>query len=502
MKSVLFVMVFGCLVFCDELKCQVKFVQYFFESGRVSSEGWMVNNKPDLEWKSYYESGNIKSIGKRKNGELDSIWEFYSETGLREKATTYKNGLRNGKETIFDTKGQKASEVMYDSGIRSGEGKYFYPTGELRQVVKFNENKEEGRSLEFAEDGRIITEYTYKSGFIYAEEKINRYDSEKLKSGVWKVFFENGKVQEEGTWQHGLKHGIYKYYDDSGKFLRIERYEMGVLITDDQSTKLPDIKREYYADGTIASEGTMIGGKKQGNFRLYDKNGREVDGELYDKDKLMARGMIDSLGRREGSWIFYYDTGEKRSEGKYEKGMKQGPWKFYFKNGKIEQDGNYKDDLAYGAWKWYYASGTLHREEFYKKGKEDGNSVEYDSAGVVLNQGEYIEGYKTGVWQLWVNDHREQGEFVDGERNGKWVWYLGNGQKVFEGNFQNGLAIERHKRWYPNGNLMETGKYEGGERNGKWQYYNELGISDLELEYEAGRVVRINGEKILVSETE
>ena len=98
-------MVFGCLVFCDELKCQVKFVQYFFESGRVSSEGWMVNNKPDLEWKSYYESGNIKSIGKRKNGELDSIWEFYSETGLREKATTYKNGLRNGKETIFDTKG-------------------------------------------------------------------------------------------------------------------------------------------------------------------------------------------------------------------------------------------------------------------------------------------------------------------------------------------------------------------------------------------------------------
>ena len=49
---------------------------------------------------------------------------------------------------------------------------------------------------------------------------------------------------------------------------------------------------------------------------------------------------------------------------------------------------------------------------------------------------------------------------------------------------------------------MESGKYEAGERNGKWQFYNELGIVDLELEYESGRVVRINGAKIIISETE
>jgi len=480
--------------------CQSKFVQYFFESGKVSSEGWMVDGKPDLEWKSYYESGGIKSIGKRKNGELDSIWEFYTDKGLREKMTTYKKGLRNGLEISYDVKGRKSSEINFESGIRNGEAKYFYATGEVRQILKFKENKEEGRSLEYAEDGRIITEYTYRSGFVYAEERINRYDKENQKTGVWKTFFANGRVQEEGIWQQGKKHGIFKYYDETGKFLSIERYEWGVLMVDDQATQLPDIKREYYSDGTLASEGTMMGGKKQGNFRLYDKDGREVDGELYDKDKLMARGRIDSLGRREGEWIFYYDTGEKRSEGRYERGMKQGPWKFYYKNGKPEQEGNYKDDLAYGSWKWYYLSGLLHRDEFYKKGKEDGTCVEYDTVGVVLNQGEYIEGYKTGVWKLWVNDHREEGEFVDGERNGIWLWYLDSGQKVFEGKFENGIAVERHRKWHPNGNIMEAGKYEAGERNGKWQYYNELGMLDLELEYDAGRVIRINGVKIIVSE--
>jgi antitoxin component YwqK of YwqJK toxin-antitoxin module len=462
----------------------------------------MMNNKPDLEWKSYYESGVLKSMGKRQSGELDSIWEFYTDKGLMEKRTTYKNDLRNGIETTFDTEGKKLTEIFYESGIKSGEAKYFYPSGKIKQKVKFKDNKEEGKSLEYAEDGRIITEYTYRSGFVYAEEEINRYDRENQKTGIWKVFFDNGLVNEEGNWQEGRKHGIFKYYDDTGKFLRIERYDMGILLLDDETTKQPDIKRKYYPNGTLASEGTIIGGKRQGNFRLYNTEGIESGGELYDKGKLIARGMIDSLGRREGDWIFYYDTGEKRSEGKYEKGMKQGPWKHYYKNGKLEQDGNYRDDLANGSWKWYYSSGLVHREEFYKRGREDGMSVELDSLGSVLNQGEYIEGYKTGLWKQWVNDHREEGEYVDGERNGQWLWYIDNGIKVFEGHFENGLAVERHKKWYPNGNLMESGKYEAGERNGKWQFYNDVGIVDLELEYESGQVVRINGTKIIVFDSE
>jgi antitoxin component YwqK of YwqJK toxin-antitoxin module len=488
------------ILWSEKYVCQKKFVQFFYDSGKLSSEGWMVDGKPDLEWKSFYESGQIKSAGKRKFGELDSIWEFFTEQGYPEKKTSYKNGLKDGLEILFDAKGKKLSEIQFEKGIRSGQAQYYYPGGALWKLVKFKENKEEGRSLEYAEDGRIITEYLYKSGFVYAEERINRYDSEQQKTGVWKIFFESGMVREEGGWQKGLKHGIHKYYDDTGKFLKIERYEMGMLIENDESTSVPDIRREYYANGIISSEGTMIGGKKQGNFRLYNEQGEENGGELYDKDRLVARGMIDSLGRRQGDWIFFYESGEKYSEGRYDRGMKQGPWKFYYKNGKTEQEGSYSNDLAFGSWKWYFNTGALHREEFYKKGKEDGTSVEYDTVGVVINQGEYIEGYRTGQWNLWVNDHREEGEFVDGERNGLWLWYYGEDQKAFEGKFENGLAVGTHKKWHPNGNLMEVGKYEAGERNGKWQFFNEYGISDLELEYSAGRVIRINGAKILETE--
>ena len=54
------------------------FNKFFYPSGQVSSEGNMVDGKPDGYWKTYYVSGVLKSEGNRKNNLLDSVWVFYS----------------------------------------------------------------------------------------------------------------------------------------------------------------------------------------------------------------------------------------------------------------------------------------------------------------------------------------------------------------------------------------------------------------------------------------
>jgi hypothetical protein len=64
-------------------------------------------------------------------------------------------------------------------------------------------------------------------------------------------------------------------------------------------------------------------------------------------------------------------------------------------------------DLPTGAWKWFFQSGSTHREEFYSRGKEDGHSIEYDSLGNVISEGDYSGGLKTGVWLVTINDHSE-----------------------------------------------------------------------------------------------
>jgi antitoxin component YwqK of YwqJK toxin-antitoxin module len=343
---------------------------------------------------------------------------------------------------------------------------------------------------------------TYKNGFIYTEEKINRYDSQGKRTGVWRDLYEDGKMRQEGNWLAGMKNGVFKFFNKKGELEKLERYENDVLMVDDASTAILDIRKEYHPNGSLKEMGTYREGKKQGNFRVYDDGGNETGGLLYDNNVLVGEGMIDSLGRRIGEWKLFYPDGKVRAQGKYAYGLREGNWTYFFTNGKTEQSGVYKTDWPTGAWKWYYFNGQLHREEMYRNGKEDGTSIEYDTVGVVINEGEFSAGARNGKWKLTVNDHIEEGQYLDGERDGLWVWYYGEGNKMFEGEFQSGIPINRHKYWYVNGQVEMTGKYKGGEMDGRWDYYDTNGFPAMQLDYVEGKVVRINGQKIRLPETE
>ena len=58
------------------------FHQYFYPDGKVSSEGILVDGKPEGHWKTFYETGVLKSEGNRVDFQLDSTWSV-SYTHLR-----------------------------------------------------------------------------------------------------------------------------------------------------------------------------------------------------------------------------------------------------------------------------------------------------------------------------------------------------------------------------------------------------------------------------------
>ncbi len=477
-----------------------QYTQFKYENGKVSSEGMMRNGKPDGYWKTYYPDGGMKSEGSRLDFKLDSTWNFYREDSTLERSINYRNDLKNGPEKIYLAEGILIEEFINENGIKNGEAKYYYESGELKKVVNFINNREEGKSTEYDVDGRIITLLIYRNGFIYSEERINRYDSNNKRTGIWRDLYPDGLIKEDGNWANGLRNGVFKFFNKKGDLEKLEKYEDGVLVIDEASTAILDMREEYYDNGKVKNSGPYRLGKKQGNFREYDINGNAIGGGLYDNDVKMGEGMIDSLGRRVGHWKLFYPHGELRSEGDYIQGMKDGPWSYFYDNGKIEQKGSYRDDLPHGQWQWYFVDGSIHRDEFYRKGKEDGHAIEYDSLGVVINEGDYVDGMKSGKWNLTVNDHHEEGEYQDGERNGEWLWIYGNGKKAFQGEFQAGIPVSKHKYWYDSGLLKMIGGYEGGEMNGRWDYYDEQGLLILQIEYSAGLVTRINGKKIKLPE--
>ena len=146
-------------------------------------------------------------------------------------------------------------------------------------------------------------------------------------------------------------------------------------------------------------------------------------------------GIIDDRGFYQGEWKFYFTVDSLKSEGEYIDSKKEGKWTYFYPDGSKKQIGKFKDGKASGTWYWYYFNGELHREESYYRGKEDGHSVEYDELGLVIIEGEYLDGYKEDEWYYKVGDTEEKGEYKDGEKYGMWVVRYDNGRLNFKGSF-------------------------------------------------------------------
>lgn len=470
---------------------------FYYENGNPSSEGLMVDGKPNGYWKTYYPDGTLKSEGKRTEFLLDSIWVFYNHQGKKSTSYTYSEGKKDGEAVFYDNEGNIKQTVIFDDGVQNGESLFFYVTGEVRKRVIFEDGKIEGTAFEFGKDGRIITLLNYENGFVTKMEEINRYDTEGRKRGKWIVYHNNGSIALEGYYTRGLKHGLFKSFDSKGNLLTLEEYDMGLLVEDSEQIKVLDIQNTYYPDGSIRSTGGYNEqGLKEGIHRIYGNTGEVVAGELFNNGVKVGDGIVDKKGFYQGMWKHFYPTGELKSEGAYVDSKRDGEWIFYYVSGKIEQKGKYVESLPHGQWTWYYENGDVLRREFYRRGYEDGESVEYAADGEVITEGEYSNGSKEGEWFYKLGDHTEKGSYLSGERHGLWKYLYFDGKLLFEGEYMGGVEVGKHKYYYPSGQLKKEGKYNSGLKVGTWKIYNPDGFIELTIRYKRGKEFKINGVKV------
>lgn len=482
----------------DSLKNNKKV--FFFPSGAKSSEGLLINGKPEGYWKSYFESGTLQSEGNRSEGLLDGEWKFYRENGTLKKTITYKEDKKNGYSLIYDSTGTVVlKENYYVNNVLDSLQKEYYPNGCLKLVVMMKNGKKVGLEKVYAEDdGRLITQNTYDDGFLKSVKEINRYDKDSLKTGYWIEMYPNGKVKSEGYFRKGKPDGIVKEYNTKGGIEKMEKFQNGEIDEQAEEIVMLQLHKEYHPNGKIRLEGGYTEGLKQGIFREFDLSGDSVvNSYMYDKDTLIAEGIVLKNGEYEGEWKYYYKSGEIKSEGKYENTIREGKWTYYYKNGKKEQVGKYRNNEPHGMWTWYYPNGMVKKQEYFRKGKPEGEYVEYDPEGNEIVTGAYFNGKPEGEWIYQYNDHYSKGSYSDGDKDGKWIeTYLRTGKKRFEGEFAYGIPKGRHKAYYPNGRLKYIGKYKSGNRHGVWRFYRDDGTPTIEIIYKYGRPVSIDGEAI------
>lgn len=501
-KNFFFFLFFPFAVFGQFVdKTDTRYKAYFYESGNISSEGFLENDKPNNYWITYYPNQLRKSEGNRLSFELDGVWKFYDKKGNIETSITYKNGLKNGVYTFFNDSCLIVAEESYKDDVKEGIAYQYFPDTSLKKRIKksipYEQNKKNGIAYEFAWDGRIITITTYKNDFLVSKEVINRKDK-KGKQDIWKKFYSNKRTREEARYKNDLLNGYFKLYNKKGKLESAVLYINGVEQSQEKNIADFDINADYYENGTVKS--TILynkAGKKDGVANYYNKDGTVRASEIFRNGYLLKKGIIDKEGLYQGTWEFYYLNDTLKSKGEYKNGKKYGKWKYFFSNGKLEQEGFYDKNGEYtGEWKWYYENGNILRREDYRKGVEEGFMEEYSISGALISKGEYIEGEKDGEWFYELNDHKENGKYRYGEKDGYWEYKHANGNLAFEGNYLEGIPDGKHKYYNKEGVLIKEESFSYGKKDGKWKWYDNSGFEIMNIDYKDGNEIRINGQKV------
>jgi len=476
-----------------------RYKKLFFKTGELSSEGFLKDGKPNGYWKTYYKNGNIKTSGNRKEFELDGIWKFYSEEGKLESEITYEHNIKQGLSREYDEEENLIVLKRFKNDSLNGEYVSFFPEGKMKDLTSYVKNKKEGRGFEYAAtDGRVIVLKEYKDDFLIYSENINKYNTQGKETEKWIYFHDNGQEHLIGNYENGLKNGVWMEYDINGKLINMLNYTNGVLSTESSVLDVLQTKYTYYPNGmrktiTYARNDTLHGYSKN-----YKENGELEGVSFYQNGILVAQGgTLDKLGRKQGHWKFFYDTGKLKEEGDFIGGQRNKKWVFYYEDGKrIEQTGEFINDKFSGTWEWFYENGKKRRVEFFEDGLEEGELQEWDKFGYKMVVAEFIGGVLDGNYNYSVGDFIEKGKYRDGLKFGKWKqWFTDYEIEILQAELQysDGFKNGTQVFYYPNGLTKALIEYKNGELSGETTFFDSSGNLIFKEVYKNGELEKYNG---------
>jgi antitoxin component YwqK of YwqJK toxin-antitoxin module len=481
--------------------------KFTYPDGSISSEGYMQNGKPVGYWKSYYPNGILKSEGIRNNDKPDSVWRFFDVSGRLTEIIDYKNGMRSGYTKKFVLSSDSLnkgniliSKELYVNNEKNGKSYYYDSNGILEKTVEYEKNYLHGIEKHFDTTGLVTYIIRYSYNNIIDSEKLNRKDTKGLKQGIWKEFYPNDKIKVYANYRNDTLNGYYREYNVNGEITRSEFYVMGALkpkdVVDDEDENVI-VKKVYYDNGKIKSNGGYKDSLPIGLHRFFDKEGNITNSiEYSEKGILTGEGITDKEGKKQGTWKFYYDSGKIKSTGDYVNDKRNGKWIFYFSSGIIEQTGSYINGRPTGLWIWYYENEKVRRKGNFENGYEEGFFYELTEEGDTLSRGHFISGLKNGIWIYDVNDYKETGTYVSGKREGLWRYYYEDGTLYYEGNYIENYPDGKHKTYYPDGTIKLIAFYSAGNKVNKWKDYDKSGNLTVVTEYKGGIKYKINGQLI------
>jgi antitoxin component YwqK of YwqJK toxin-antitoxin module len=444
----------------------------YYSTGELKSEGNIVNEKTEGLVKYYFPNGKLRYEINYKADELDGSFVMYHNNGKIDTKANFVNGKKQGKAEYFFADGQLEQEGGFKDDKQFGDWKFYFDEGKLKRVSKFNEK------------GQYAGEYKeyYRNGKVKSEAN---YTSNGKPDGPYKEYMKDGTLWSELVYK-GEQLQSYKYFDKAGT----------VISQGEKSGKKIKVLAKYQ-NGNNKAEGEYLGTEKDGEWKFYDVYGNLSSVENYKDGKLegsvknyfdngnlrIEREYIDDT--EDGYAKFYYRNGVLKSEGWYKGGTEQGEWTTYFLNGRVKERSYFESGEESGYQMFYTPQGFLKYEMLYKYGFLN-SACYYDSTGKITDEiklnngdGDYIIHFPNGKEYAKIN-------YKNGLAEGNSIFYTPSGKIIEEGNYTNDKRIGLWKGNYDNGNPEFEHNYFDGYLQGNAKWYHEDGNLSSESEYSAG----------------
>jgi antitoxin component YwqK of YwqJK toxin-antitoxin module len=191
---------------------------------------------------------------------------------------------------------------------------------------------------------------------LLSQEKINQFNEDGQRIGVWKKYYPNKRIRYEGQFINGKEVGIFKYYSS---------------LSSEHPTAIK----------------TFLKGSTKAEVQFFT-----------DKGVLKSTGQMKGK-QRIGKWLYFNIDGKTLlAEENYKEGVLNGVAKTFYFNGKLTEVSFYKNGKLHGNLKRYSDNGVLLDDLNYNKGKLHGPAKYYSVDGTLLLWGDYENDQKIGVW--------------------------------------------------------------------------------------------------------
>lgn len=196
-------------------------------------------------------------------------------------------GRKQGYWKKYDENGMILYEGAFESDVPVGEFKYYYPDGITRAITVFSDDGQKAATTTYHYTGKVMSEGFYVSQIkdslwkyydingIFLKEEFYRNNQ---KNGVWRTYYQDGQIAEEIHWKDDLKNGPWiQYYYDGAKKLE------GSYLNDEKQGNIT----YYYPSGRTRITGEYENSYRKGTWYYMNDSSKVIKIEHYEDGKLV-----------------------------------------------------------------------------------------------------------------------------------------------------------------------------------------------------------------------